>query len=41
VRIYTKDNWGGVVTARDLERAMERAAGRDLSPLFAVWVYGT
>lgn len=40
VRIYTKENWGGVVTSRDLQRAMERAAGRDLSVLFAAWVYG-
>jgi aminopeptidase N len=37
---YTQDNWNGVVTARDFERAMTRAAGRDLSPLFATWVYG-
>jgi aminopeptidase N len=40
VRIYTKDNWGGVVTAVDLQRAMERAAGRDLTALFATWVHG-
>jgi hypothetical protein len=39
VRIYTRANWGGVVTARDLQRAMERAAGRDLSRLFATWVF--
>jgi aminopeptidase N len=40
VRIYTRAHWGGVVTARDLQRAMERASGRDLSRLFAAWVYG-
>jgi len=40
VRIYTRANWGGVVTARDLERAMTQASGRDLSALFATWVYG-
>lgn len=40
VRGYTRAHWGGTVTARDLQRAMERAAGRDLSALFTAWVYG-
>jgi len=40
VRMYTRANWGGAVTARDLERAMTQASGRDLSALFATWVYG-
>lgn len=40
VRRYTRAHWGGTVTARDLQQAMEQAAGRDLTALFAVWVYG-
>lgn len=38
VRLFTRANWGGTVSARDLKAAMERAAGRDLSPLFTEWV---
>jgi aminopeptidase N len=40
VRVYTRRYWGGVVTARDLQRAMEQTSGRDLSHLFVTWVYG-
>jgi aminopeptidase N len=40
IKDYTRTNWGGTVRARDLQRAMERAAGRDLSALFAAWVFG-
>ncbi|MCE9521212.1 MAG: M1 family peptidase, partial [Alphaproteobacteria bacterium] len=41
IKGYTRRHVGGVVTARDLQRAMERAAGKDLSALFAVWVFGS
>ncbi len=40
LRDYTRANWGGTVRARDLQLAMERSSRRDLSALFAVWVYG-
>jgi aminopeptidase N len=40
VRLYTRRHWGGVVMARDLQRAMEQAWRRDLSHLFVTWVYG-
>ena len=40
LRRYTRRHAGGTVTSRDLQHAMERASGRDLSPLFAEWVYG-
>ncbi|MDQ1159511.1 aminopeptidase N [Sphingomonas sp. SORGH_AS 950] len=40
LRLYTRAHAGGVVTSHDLQRAMERASGRDLDPLFAKWVYG-
>ena len=41
VRLYTRANWGGVVTARDLQRAMEQSSKRDLSHLFVTWVHGS
>lgn len=37
---YTRTNWDRTVTARDLQRAMEGASGRDLSVMFATWVFG-
>lgn len=40
VRRYTRANWDSTVTARDLQRAFERASGRDLSALFTTWVHG-
>jgi aminopeptidase N len=40
LRAYTQANAGRSVTAHDLQRAMEKAAGRDLGPLFRTWVYG-
>ena len=40
VRTYTTAHAGGTVVSADFQRAMERASGRDLSPLFAEWVYG-
>lgn len=40
IKDYTRANWGGTVRARDLQRAMERSSRRDLSALFAVWVFG-
>ena len=39
VRDYTMKHAGGSVTSVDLQRAMEAASGRDLSSLFAEWVY--
>ncbi len=41
IRDYTRRHKDGVVTAIDLERAFERASHKDLSPLFAEWVFGT
>lgn len=40
LRTYTRAHAGGTVTSIDLERAMEKASGRDLSGLFADWVFG-
>ena len=40
LRAYTRAHAGGAVTSIDLERAMEKASGRDLSGLFAEWVFG-
>ena len=40
IKDYTRANWDGVVRAQDLQSAMERAAKRDLSALFAQWVFG-
>lgn len=37
---YTRTNWDKAVHAQDLQRALERASKRDLSALFAQWVYG-
>ena len=40
VRGYTRANAGRSVTAKDLQDAFEAASGRDLSAVFAAWVYG-
>jgi aminopeptidase N len=40
LRSYTRAHAGGTVTSIDLEDAMEKASGRDLSGLFAEWVFG-
>lgn len=40
LRSYTRAHAGGTVTSIDLERAMEKASGRDLSGIFAEWVFG-
>lgn len=40
VRDYTRRNAGRSVTATDLQKALEAASGRDLSSVFATWVYG-
>lgn len=40
IKAYTRANWDKTVRARDLQRALERASKRDLSALFAEWVYG-
>lgn len=37
---YTRTHAGGTVTSVDLQRAMERASGRDLADPFRAWVYG-
>src|SRR6218665_695635 len=39
LRSFTRDHAGGTVTSIDLQRAMERASGRDLSPDFGAWVF--
>lgn len=39
LRAYTRQHAGGTVTSVDLQRAMERASRRDLSAVFAEWVY--
>jgi aminopeptidase N len=39
LRRYTREHAGGSVTSRDLQAAMERAAGRKLGALFDKWVY--
>jgi aminopeptidase N len=40
LRSYTRAHAGGTVTSIDLERAMEKASGQNLSNLFAEWVFG-
>jgi aminopeptidase N len=40
LRTYTWRHAGGTVTSRDLQLAMQEASGRDMSPIFAEWVYG-
>lgn len=39
IKDYTRTNWDNTVRAQDLQRALERASKRDLSALFAQWVY--
>ncbi len=39
IRLYTKDNWNKPVTSDDFERSMDTAAHKDLSKLFARWVF--
>lgn len=40
LRLFTRGHAGGVVTSVDFQRAMERASGRDLKPIFQEWVFG-
>jgi aminopeptidase N len=40
LKAYTRRHAGGSVTSIDLQRAMEQAAKRDLSPVFKEWVFG-
>lgn len=40
LRLFTRENAGRTVTSADFQRAMERVSGRDLSPIFAEWVFG-
>lgn len=40
LRGFTRQHAGGTVTSRDFQYAMQRASGRDLSPMFTEWVYG-
>ncbi len=40
VRTYTRRHAGETVTSKDFQNAMEEASGRDLSLMFAEWVYG-
>lgn len=39
LRRFTRKHAGGVVESRDFQTAFEQASGRDLSGLFARWVY--
>ncbi len=39
LRSYTRAHAGGIVTSIDFERSMEKASGRDLSAVFAEWVF--
>jgi aminopeptidase N len=39
LRNFTRRHAGGTVTSRDIETSMQDASGRDLSPMFARWVY--
>jgi aminopeptidase N len=39
LKAFTRENAYGTVTSADFQRAMERASRRDLSALFAEWVY--
>lgn len=39
VYFYTRAHYGGTVQSVDLQRAFERASGKDLHALFAEWVY--
>lgn len=41
IKLYTRHNKDGVVTAKDLQTALETASRKDLTPLFAEWVFGT
>lgn len=41
IRDYTRAHQGASVTTADLQRAMERAAGRDLAPFFDRWAWGS
>jgi aminopeptidase N len=40
LRSYTGEHAGGTVTSIDFERSMEKSSGRDLSEVFAEWVFG-
>jgi aminopeptidase N len=40
LRAFTQKHAGGTVVSRDFQLAMEKASGRDLSGIFAEWVYG-
>ncbi len=40
IRAYTREHAGGTVTSIDFERSMEKASGRDLTAVFAEWVFG-
>jgi aminopeptidase N len=40
LKAFTRRHAGGSVTSIDLQRAMEQAARRDLSPVFREWVFG-
>ncbi len=39
VRRYTRKHFGGSVTTRDLQKALEQASGKSLTNFFAQWVY--
>jgi len=39
LQIYTRDNWNRPVTSRELQTAMDAAAGKSLAGFFDQWVY--
>jgi aminopeptidase N len=39
LREFTRSHAGSTVVTRDFQRALERASGRDLDPLFDEWAY--
>jgi aminopeptidase N len=39
LRLYTKENWNAAATSSNFEKSMDSAAHKDLSKLFARWVF--
>jgi aminopeptidase N len=40
IKTYTQEHKNGVVTAKDLQQAFEKVAGKSLTPRFDEWVFG-
>lgn len=41
LRMFTQDHAGGTVVSKDFEAAMENSSGKDLTPVFEEWVFGS